>query len=91
MIQFEMLTSFGPFFAMDEFVTFPAHGFQVLNTVRTAVGSVLGMMNLQATAGAAPCTAPAMLLHRLAAVNEVDTVHQSPERDEIGAPYGFND
>ena len=76
---------------MDKLMTIPADGLQVLDAVRSAVGPVLAMMNLQVTARAAPCAAPAMLLHGLAAVNEVDTMHERSECYEVSLADGFHD
>ena len=76
---------------MDKLVTIPADGLQVLDAVSSAMGPVLAMMNLQVTARAAPCAAPAMLLHRLAAMDEVDTVYQRPERHKVSLADGFHD
>ena len=76
---------------MDKLMTIPADRLQVLNTVRSAMGSVFAMMNLQVTARAAPCAPPAMLLHRLAAMDEVDAMHERSECYEVSLAYGFDD
>jgi len=86
-----MLTSLGPFLSMDDLVTIPADGLQVLNAMSSAMGPVLAMMNLQVTARAAPCAAPAMLLHGLAAVNKVDGMHERSECYEVSLADGFHD
>src|ERR1700681_1170058 len=90
-LGFGMRTSLGPFFAMNQLVTIPADGFQVLNAVRSAMRAVLAMMNLQVTACAASGTAPAILFHGLAAVDEVDTVHERSKRDKASLADGFHD
>jgi hypothetical protein len=74
---------------MNQLVTIPANGLEVLNEVRAAMNPVFAMMNLQVTAQPASCAAPPMLLHGLAAVEEIHAQHQSPERNEIGLAGGF--
>ena len=76
---------------MDELMTIPADRFQVLNAVRSAMGAVLAVMNLQMTARAAPRAAPTVLLHGLTAMDEIDTIYQRLECYEISAPDGFDD
>jgi len=72
-------------------MTIPADGLQVLDAVSSAMGPVLAMMNLQVSARAAPCAAPAMLFHGLAAVDKVDAMHERSECDEVSLAYGFDD
>jgi hypothetical protein len=86
-----MLTSLGPFFAMNQLVTIPADGLQILNAVGSAMGSVFAMMNLQVTARATPGAAPAILLHSLPAVNEVHAMHERLKCDEVSLADGFRD
>jgi hypothetical protein len=45
-LGFGMLISLGPFLPMDELVTIPADGFQVLNAVSSAMRPVFAVMNL---------------------------------------------
>ena len=86
-----MLTSLGPFLSMNKLVTIPADGFQVLNAVSSAMRPVFAVMNLQVTARAAPGASPAMLLHGLAAVDEVHAMHERSKRYEISLADGFDD
>jgi len=52
---------------------------------------VFAVMNLQVTARAAPGASPAVLLHGLAAVDEVHAMHERSKRDEVGLADGFDD
>jgi hypothetical protein len=76
---------------MDELVTVAADGFQVLNAVSSTVRPVFAVMNLQVAARATPGASPAMLLHGLAAVDEVHAMHERPKRYEISFADGFDD
>ncbi len=59
---------------MNELVTIPAYRLQVLDLMRSTMRPVLAVMNLEPPARPAPRAAPAMLLHRLAAVDEKHTL-----------------
>ena len=86
-----MLTLLGPFLSMNKLVTIPADGFQVLNAVSSAMRPVFAVMNLQVTARAAPGASPAVLLHGLAAVDEVHAMHERSKRDEVSLANGLHD
>ena len=71
---------------MNEFVTIPANGLQVLNTVSSAMRPIFSMMNLKVAAQPAPRATPAMLFHCLAAVNEIHPMNKCLEGDEVSGP-----